>query len=277
MSNQEPPQIERILIVIFLASIILLVAAALREGGVKLQETVMVTGILTFFAVIVIALSGHRFRLGELEEGEVRKAIAIAFTTIYLIMLPYYFFYAYMPAAQNATFVRDASNASPIQTFNATATTVPLLAITDFTTNFLYIYIIIVLFYFGTRAFEDYLRFKDPKSNALKQFASGKINDEKLKMIVGTLEIGPLAPTPLTTAEECNAVGIRLAAGGKHEEAVKFFDAANNLDPNYIEAWFNKSKSYSALGRKGDLKKALERAEEILEKTSKEKREGANA
>lgn len=100
--------------------------------------------------MIVIALIRNGGNLGKLDEGEVRKAITIAFTTIYLIMLPCYFFYAYIPAAQNAAFVSNTAKDLPIQTFNATATTVPLLAIADFVKNFLYVYIIIIFFYFVT-------------------------------------------------------------------------------------------------------------------------------
>jgi uncharacterized membrane protein len=141
-------------------------------------------GIVTFFAMIGLALGGGR-KLGQLDEGEVRKAITIAFTTIYLTMLPCYFFYAYMPAAQNATFVSNQGREvqGTIQTFNATATAVPLLAIADFVKNFLYLYIIIILSYFVTRAVEDFHRSKNPTLNALKKYTSGVIDNDRLDKI----------------------------------------------------------------------------------------------
>jgi hypothetical protein len=56
---------------------------------------------LLSFSTLCDALIKANFKLGEMDHGEIRKAITIAFTAIYIIMLPYYFFSAYMPAAVN--------------------------------------------------------------------------------------------------------------------------------------------------------------------------------
>jgi hypothetical protein len=60
-----------------------------------------------------------------------------------------------MPASVNASSVHNTTNDSSLQTFNVSSNAVPLLAISDFARNFLYLYILIISFYFGSRYFED--------------------------------------------------------------------------------------------------------------------------
>jgi hypothetical protein len=112
-------------------------------------------GLSAFVLVIILLSNGSNGDLRGLNGGEIRKAIAIAFTMIYLIMLPCYFFYAYLPASVNASSVHNTTSDSSLQTFNVSSNAVPLLATSDFMSNFLYLYILIVSFYFGSRYFED--------------------------------------------------------------------------------------------------------------------------
>lgn len=112
-------------------------------------------GLFAFVIVIISPLLKNYMDLDKLNSGEIRKAITIAFTIIYLMMLPCYFFYAYVPASVNASSVHSTTNAAALQTFNVSSDAVPLLATTDFMSNFLYIYVLIVSFYFGSRYFED--------------------------------------------------------------------------------------------------------------------------
>ncbi len=46
--------------------------------------------------------------------------------------------------------------------------------------------------------------------------------------------------------------GFGLAGMGRHEEAVRCFDEALDLDPRSVAAWHNKGKSLCALGRYGE-------------------------
>ena len=110
-------------------------------GGIVIA-IVIALGLLAFGIVIILKLNNSKWDLSELNGGEIRKAITIAFTIIYLIMLPCYFFYAYLPASVNASFVHNTTKDS-LQTFNVSSDAVPLLATSDFMSNFLYLYILI--------------------------------------------------------------------------------------------------------------------------------------
>ena len=104
----------------------------------------IIIGIGIFSFAIPLGLS-LKYDLGtKLSKGEVRKSIVISFTVIYIILL--------LLSFDKTTDLATTNNVtSTITTFNATAQTVPIQAIGNFTQNFLYVYIVIIGFYFGSR------------------------------------------------------------------------------------------------------------------------------
>jgi len=113
-------------------------------------------GIISF--VIPLWLS-FKWDLGtKLSKGEIRKSIVISFTIIYLILLLLSYDRTMdLATTNNTTFTIITLNA----TANATAQTVPIQAIGNFTQNFLYVYIVIIGFYFGSRLGEQVKMLKE--------------------------------------------------------------------------------------------------------------------
>ena len=122
--------------------------------------TLFIAGIGIASFIISLGLSATNFNLGvKLSKGEVRKSIVIAFTVVYIMLLCLSFDKtADLATANNTTFnivMHDTAAFSSLNnntTLNAIATqTVPAQALENFTQNFLYVYILIIGFYFGSR------------------------------------------------------------------------------------------------------------------------------
>jgi hypothetical protein len=160
------------------------------------KYTVLI-GLAVFIILIIKAMWTNKFNLGELDNGEIRKAIMVTFTIVYIIILPYYFFNAYMPAAENIS----KTNASMLVKALPTAQSqlyctspnllpeVPASAFNDILRNFLWVYIVLIIFYFGSRAIDGYTEAKRidtlKKSDAIEiirtQYARGKIDKATLE------------------------------------------------------------------------------------------------
>jgi hypothetical protein len=151
-------------------------------------------GLAVFIILIIVGMLKTGFRLGELDNGEIRKAVMVAFTVIYIILLPYYFYYAYMPAAENisqinASMLVENIPTAQMQTFNASPSSlpeVPTAALNDLMRNFLWVYIVLIIFYFGSRTLDGYtegkrigeLRQSEPEKILQTQYARGKIDNK---------------------------------------------------------------------------------------------------
>ena len=69
--------------------------------------------------------------------------------------------------------------------------------------------------------------------------------------------------------------GASLTLSGRHKEAIACYDKALRIDPQLAFAWFNKSKSFAALGRTDDATKCivtaanlgLDEAQKVCEKS----------
>jgi tetratricopeptide (TPR) repeat protein len=69
--------------------------------------------------------------------------------------------------------------------------------------------------------------------------------------------------------------GAVLTAAGRHKEAIACYDKALNTDPELAFAWFNKAKSFAALGRADEATKCiitaanlgLDEAQKVCEKS----------
>jgi hypothetical protein len=149
----------------------------------------IVIGLVFFLLPILIAMANKNWKLSELDNGEIRKAIMIAFTVIYIILLPYYFFNAYMPAAEilsktNATELIIPKESGQNLTLNISASSVPAASVNDLLRNFLWVYIFLIIFYFGSRSLDGYTEAKrienlkgaKPEEIIKTQYARGKIN-----------------------------------------------------------------------------------------------------
>ncbi len=65
------------------------------------------------------------------------------------------------------------------------------------------------------------------------------------------------------TAKEWNSKGIALVKLGQYDEAIKFFDKAIEIKPQYAEAWVEKNIILKALGRTAEAEAAFVRAKEL--------------
>ena len=142
-----------------------------------------IVGVVSFIIPLLLSFSS-KYNLGtKLSKGEVRKSIVISLTVVYIILLSLSFYQTtYEPATINVT-----SNTSMITTnlttFNVTSETVPVQAIGNFIQNFLYVYIVIIGFYFGSRLGERIKMFKElkdmePLDIAKRRYAMGDIDYE---------------------------------------------------------------------------------------------------
>ena len=61
-------------------------------------------------------------------------------------------------------------------------------------------------------------------------------------------------------AVSSNVLGAALGMQGRHEEALRLFDEALKLRPDYAEAWFNKGFAFGKLGRDKEALKCYEEA-----------------
>ena len=159
-----------------------------------------IVGIVSF--IIPLVLSITEFNLGtKLSKGEIRKSIVISFTVVYIMLLCLSFDKTTdLATANNTTFNIATHDAAAFSTLNNNTTlntiatqTVPIQALGNFTQNFLYVYIVIIGFYFGSRLGEramvlKYLKTLHSMDIARRRYAMGEIDSgafsemkEKLK------------------------------------------------------------------------------------------------
>ncbi len=152
-----------------------------------------IVGVVSFIIPLLLSFSS-KYNLGtKLSKGEVRKSIVISLTVVYIILLSLSFYQTtYEPTTINVT-----SNTSMITTnlttFNVTSETVPVQAIGNFIQNFLYVYIVIIGFYFGSRLSERIKMFKELKEVdaldiAKRRYAMGDIDYDTFEKMKTDLE-----------------------------------------------------------------------------------------
>lgn len=204
-------------IVIFSILDLTVVAIAYLHYYFKMDILILpIVGAASFTIPLVLSFCDE-YNLGtRLDNGEVRKSIAISFTVIYLILLSLIFFNVTLspvsgnnsssevvklsisvnatnngPEAQIASDAgsTDDATAGSEDSQNDTVITlgqIPSYAVKDLPTNFLYVYIIIIGFYFGSRVFEDFagakmakeLKDVKPVDILKKRYAMGEISHE---------------------------------------------------------------------------------------------------
>jgi uncharacterized membrane protein len=300
--------------------VVLLVTALafflLNEGHPSL--ILPVVGVASFAIPIVLSFD-DRYNLGtRLDNGEVRKAIAVALTVVYIIMLSLFFINVTLPqqpgnvsdqkdiscvvsgenalilplliqpaAAENqsnstttpvndTTNQTDTSNSTPALagtnesggaevcaqgTNNSTVESmigkIPASALGDIYRNFLYVYILIIGFYFGSRVFEDFagvrmtkeLKGFDPEDLLKKRFAMGEISDDDYRTRIVLLE----KQQDLAFYIDKTAEKIRILNMSNKEMRFKelYIDGISVLDPKEERIGAKDHKDFEI---KGDLK-----------------------
>lgn len=172
--------------------------------NVLANNPIIAVGLLSFFIPLLLSFS-KRLNLGtRLSRGEVRKSIVISFTVVYIILLVQSFVKTADLAASNATITATitaatnvTNNTFVIPSLNATTQAIPIEAIGNFTQNFLYVYIIIIGFYFGSRLCEHFKAFEalkdvDPLDIAKKRYAMGDIDSTTFNGIKNDFGAGPV-------------------------------------------------------------------------------------
>ena len=212
-----------------------------------------IIGIVSFIIPLVLSLS-PKYNLGtKLSKGEVRKSIVISFTVVYILLLSISFFQstyeptininnssktivyeelniAYeklniTPNSSRETANVEQNNITPnssIETTNVTtsfeiSTEVPNEAIGNFIHNFLYVYIIIIGFYFGSRMAEKIGVLKQLGVNSLEiaqaRYAMGDIDDETFKKIQIKLVTAPILRLKISATSDPKKITIKHERG----------------------------------------------------------------
>ncbi len=63
------------------------------------------------------------------------------------------------------------------------------------------------------------------------------------------------------------ALAMEYFKGGRHEEALAQFDRVNEIDPDYVAAYFQKGNALVSLGRREDAKAVLRQGIEVARRT----------
>jgi tetratricopeptide (TPR) repeat protein len=63
------------------------------------------------------------------------------------------------------------------------------------------------------------------------------------------------------------ALAMEYFKAGRHDEALTQFGRVNEIDPDYVAAYFHKANSLVALGRKAEAKPLLEHGIEVAKRT----------
>lgn len=162
----------------------------------------IIIGLVVFLYLILNELIKKKFKLSELDNGEIRKAIMVVFTVIYIIVLPYYFFNAYMPAAVNLSTTNASELVTPktsnqIMSYNTSINSVPATSVNNLLGNFLWVYMVLIAFYFGSRTLDGYteakriesLKGSNPVEIIKTQYARGKIDEATMRDQLKRLEV----------------------------------------------------------------------------------------
>lgn len=253
-------------IVIFSILDLLVVVVAYLHYYLKLDVLILPVLGSASFAVPLILSFCDEYNLGtRLDNGEVRKGIAISFTVFYLILLSLFFFNVTLPQFSgnsssgeagkllstpmgakagdtgvlkvlnavkandpkvgNETKNKDTNNDTAGGTFPGQ---IPPYAVKDLLTNFIYVYVIIIGFYFGSRVFEDFagakmakeLKDVDPRDLLKKRYAMGEISHEDyLERISKLADSDPKDITELEIAFNKSKKVIRITNLGNQADA----------------------------------------------------------
>jgi hypothetical protein len=190
------------IIALVLSILILLVVYIFLFGDLKSSNTTILLGIVSFIIPIILAFS-KRFNLSaRFGNGEIRKAIVISLTIVYIVLLSTYFFNVSLPIGEKlnsslGVISGSSLNASQTKTSgtgveekgNTTINMIPSEALKDITTNFFWVYAVIIIFYFGSRAWESVaetnmvkeLKDINPQELLQRRYILGSISPENFK------------------------------------------------------------------------------------------------
>jgi tetratricopeptide (TPR) repeat protein len=63
------------------------------------------------------------------------------------------------------------------------------------------------------------------------------------------------------------ALALEYVKGGRYEEAVAQFDRVNEIDPDYIPAWFQKGTTLATMEKPDEARKVLQHGIAVAERT----------
>jgi tetratricopeptide (TPR) repeat protein len=63
------------------------------------------------------------------------------------------------------------------------------------------------------------------------------------------------------------ALAMEYFKAGRHDEALSQFEKVNEIDPDYVAAYYHKGNSLVALGRKEEAKPILQKGIEVAKRT----------
>jgi uncharacterized membrane protein len=183
-----------VILIIVLVIIFLLSSAHILHSDQIIILVILAIGIIVFLTLISESVNNKKFAQ-ELDHGQIRKAIAISFTIVYIFMLATYYGGTYAQLTRGNV----SSNNNSMQIFNMESGEGPVSTISNIYNNFLYIYIIIIGFYFGSRAVEGFSDAQKTKAegisnpeNVLKnRLANGEITPEDYDKLISKMRSEP--------------------------------------------------------------------------------------
>jgi len=212
-------------------------------------------GIIAFIIPIILGFS-ERFSLASrFGNGEVRKAIVISLTIIYIALLSTYFFEVTLPLSKgmlnNTSHMENIFNITKTAGLNKTIAggnwsitqinQIPTEALRDITTNFLWVYAVIIIFYFGSRAWESVaetnmikeLKDVSPLELAKRRYILGSISSQDYKAIQGAINEQGLTLVDIKHKDKDNYILFirNYGSGDLNIDSVSINDNVQNIQP----------------------------------------------
>jgi hypothetical protein len=224
-SSKQEKDCNSDILLVLTAMIAIVFAIALHGDKLGNYMIIALVGVVALSVPLILAVTSKTNLGSRLDNGEIRKAIVISLTVVYIILLVISFYNASLEGAEesnsgvasyseinkeNGSVVKEHSYKVGLTNISAYALelnlsgstfilkprinessgglipltenstggivdVIPEQALADFTKNFLYVYLIIILFYFGSRSWEN-----NKTDNIVKEFMT-KYIDSKLK------------------------------------------------------------------------------------------------
>jgi hypothetical protein len=224
-SSKQKDECNSDILLVLTAMIAIVFAIALHGDKLGNYMIIALVGVVALSVPLILAITSRTNLGSRLDNGEIRKAIVISLTVVYIILLVISFYTASLEGAnesnsgvasyseinkENGSVVKEHSYTVGLTNISAYAfelnlsgstfilkprvnessgemipltknstggivDVVPEQALANFTKNFLYVYLIIILFYFGSRSWEN-----NKTDNIVKEFMT-KYIDSKLK------------------------------------------------------------------------------------------------
>jgi hypothetical protein len=329
-------------LLVLTATAAIVFAIALHGNKLGNYMIIALVGVVALSVPLILAVTSRTNLGSRLDNGEIRKAIVISLTIVYIILLVVSFYNASVEGASESnqgvasyseinkengsvvkehiytismtnisayalelnlsgsTFIlkpkaNESSGAMIPLSENSTGgivDVIPAQALADFNKNFLYVYLIIILFYFGSRSWEnnktdnvvrEFLnKYTSSKStNTLNtediikfRYAVGDIGDREFAIMIRNLGIGGIkiknvslkddnATLEISNENRMNGMVIKnisIIEDGK-EQVKEQLDSGYNFDPNQQKSITLKMKGNAINGKMYHIKVLANKAD----------------